>query len=90
MIDHPVIVFIKLINSFYTVTMAKGIGNGFPMGAVVTTPGTYVHQIVRLNWLGSQTFTACFFQPLPRLWQELYTSIHLVVTHWLVLLGQLC
>ena len=24
------------------VTMAKGIGNGFPMGAVVTTPGKIV------------------------------------------------
>ena len=24
------------------VTMAKGIGNGFPMGAVVTTPGEII------------------------------------------------
>ena len=25
------------------VTMAKGIGNGFPLAAVVTTPGTCIH-----------------------------------------------
>ena len=25
-------------NIFHTVTMAKGMGNGYPMGAVITTP----------------------------------------------------
>lgn len=28
------------------VTMAKGIGNGFPMGAVVTTPGEIMLMLV--------------------------------------------
>ena len=30
-----------LVCCFPPVTMAKGIANGFPMGAVVTTPGIY-------------------------------------------------
>ena len=31
------------------VTMAKGIGNGFPMGAVVTTPGEFFQWDLRLD-----------------------------------------
>lgn len=31
------------------VTMAKGIANGFPMGAIVTTPGEFYRQKWRKN-----------------------------------------
>jgi 4-aminobutyrate aminotransferase-like enzyme len=57
------------------VTMAKGIGNGFPMAAVVTTPGKPSWQVMLASGPPALATLACTWAALCvnyRQWQELH------------------
>ena len=42
-------IIVVVVLCVYAVTMAKGVGNGFPLGVVVTTPGQCVLCVHKVN-----------------------------------------